>query len=254
MTDSNAGREFPTIYNFAQVTSTFDIAINLAAEGSLAIWDSILAASQTAGRGQLRRHWQSPPGNIYATIRLPQQYPFSSTAASLAVGVLCACALKSYNINVAMKWPNDLVLFTAGTWSKVGGILLEDRQDLLLAGVGLNLHQAPTALRPDAAMGATSLAMASENNWPAPPQLWRDLVKKMLLVYKTADFFAACWQDKADDLLLWRGKKVQIRDGAEPADAACVGIFRGINAAGGAILDTDLGREEIFYGSMYPLE
>lgn len=37
----------------------------------LGVFDSLLAESQTNGRGQYRRNWGSPAGNLYASLRLP---------------------------------------------------------------------------------------------------------------------------------------------------------------------------------------
>ena len=75
------------------------MAFLLSGRGRLKIWDSVQAVSQTSGRGQLRRSWVSPPGNIYAALRLPVQPPFDGTAAAPAMGLLLACALR------AEGWP-----------------------------------------------------------------------------------------------------------------------------------------------------
>ena len=39
----------------------------------LGVFDSLLAESQTNGRGQYRRNWGSPAGNLYASLRLPME-------------------------------------------------------------------------------------------------------------------------------------------------------------------------------------
>ena len=137
----------PEIFPFAEVPSCLDAAFELARAGRLRIWDSALAASQTAGRGQLRRQWHSPPGNIYAALRLPVTPPFDGSSAAPAVGLLAAEALGALGWHVRIKWPNDLVLHMAGVPRKVAGILLEERGGVLLAGIGVNV-------RPSAGCGA----------------------------------------------------------------------------------------------------
>ena len=56
----------------------------------LGVFDSLLAESQTNGRGQYRRNWGSPAGNLYASLRLPMEPPFVGTEAAVACG---ACLL-----------------------------------------------------------------------------------------------------------------------------------------------------------------
>ena len=97
------------VYLAGTVTSCLDVAHNLAQQNLLPEWGSVLAEQQSAGRGQLRRTWESPPGNIYATLRLPLQPPFHSGAAAPALGGLTAEALGNMGYRVQMKWPNDIL-------------------------------------------------------------------------------------------------------------------------------------------------
>ena len=70
----------PWVWRFGEVPSCLDTAMHLAVSGRLAFWDSVQCVAQTAGRGQLRRAWHSPPGNIYAALRLPLEPPFDGSA------------------------------------------------------------------------------------------------------------------------------------------------------------------------------
>lgn len=242
------GENLPRIYYFGSVATTMETAWQLAAEGKLDIWDSVSAREQSEGRGQLRRRWDSPEGNLYASIRLPVNEPFDSTAASVALGAMCAAALAPLGCAPWLKWPNDLVLPIKGRMAKFAGILLEERQGMLIGGIGININGAPEKLRPGAALPAASLRGACGGQWPTPRELWRSLVKNMLEVYKDAAFFAEHWHDMAGALLLWRGDQVEIADGSEMAR----GIFRGIGANGCALLETAAGVQEICSGSMRP--
>ena len=111
----------------------------LARRGLLAPWQSVLVSSQRQGRGQLRRNWVSPAGNIYAALRLPMQEPFASSAASTVTGAMLAAALGKLGFEVRLKWPNDLAVLDGDTPAKVAGILLEERAGVLLAGIGINV-------------------------------------------------------------------------------------------------------------------
>ena len=76
----------------------------------LGVFDSLLAESQTNGRGQYRRNWGSPAGNLYASLRLPMEPPFVGTEAAVACGAAVCAALEGYGYPAVMKWPNDVAL------------------------------------------------------------------------------------------------------------------------------------------------
>lgn len=236
------------VHYFDTVPTTMETASSLAADGRLGIWDSVLAREQTEGRGQLRRHWESPVGNLYASIRIPQGAPFDSSAAAVAVGVLCARGMAELGCEPRLKWPNDLALPVGSHMAKVGGILLEEYQGRLIAGIGINIIANPESLRPGAALGATSLQAACGGEWPAPRELWPNLVKNMLKVYKDAVFFAEHWRSMAEKLLLWRGASVEVVDDGE----ILKGVFRGLGSDGCALLAAAEGMIRVYGGSMRP--
>ena len=125
-------------------TSSLDVAHSLIRDNIFPAFSSVLCRSQTSGRGQLRRNWSSPEGNIYAALCLPNIPPFSTEAAAPALGGIIVHALNSMGYEVYLKWPNDILQKNPdNTWRKVGGILLEERQDTLIAGIGINIASAP---------------------------------------------------------------------------------------------------------------
>jgi BirA family biotin operon repressor/biotin-[acetyl-CoA-carboxylase] ligase len=120
----------------------------------------VVARAQTAGRGRHGRQWQSPPGNLYATLLLVDvATPRSAPQLAFAAGIALAHALRRLvpePSRIRVKWPNDILLDGA----KLAGILVEGR---LLAnsayavavGVGVNCQSAPTdVLYPAAALAA----------------------------------------------------------------------------------------------------
>ncbi|MBO4318417.1 MAG: hypothetical protein J5855_09130 [Mailhella sp.] len=167
------------VYCYQTVPTVLDIAHGLCDEGKLPVFGSVLAQAQTSGRGQMRRVWHSPPGNIYCAVRLPEDGPFGGLSAAPALGAVLADSLASLGLPIALKWPNDLIIKTGSGWGKTAGILLEKRKHLI-AGIGLNLAQAPPPemLRADAVFPAASLLGA----------VGRERVAEALTAAKTCGF------------------------------------------------------------------
>lgn len=252
---------------FATATSSLDLAMEMAANGQLAVWDSVLVGQQSAGRGQMRRQWFSPPGNLHVALRLPILPPLDSTAAAPVMAVLLAESLESAlpeilpeaiqgskaggpcpkAPEILVKWPNDIVIDNKGTPAKLAGILLEQKGDVLLAGIGLNLVQAPPgqSLRQDHAMPATCLAevLAGNNGqtgaearpgWrmPDPRDLWPELAGRIRALFTPG--FCAAWQARLEARLLWLGRDVEVTDG----QSRCRGRLHGIDPEGGLLIVT----------------
>lgn len=129
----------PPLYIFDTITSTNQVLRELLEEGKTAPLAAI-ATQQTTGQGQWGRTWHSPPGGLYLSVALDLQIPatdvFHLTLFS-AWGI--ANALRTQNIPVGLKWPNDLVL----QGRKLGGIKSETRtqQGMInqaIIGIGIN--------------------------------------------------------------------------------------------------------------------
>jgi len=159
----------PELHLFASCSSTNDIARARAAAGAPAR-AVVLADEQTAGRGRLGRRWLAPPrAALLLTMVLRPAPPAAGNAAPgavpIRVGLAAARALRSTTgLDIALKWPNDLVLAGAG---KLGGILCEAAWPaaspaFVVAGIGINVHQRPEDWPPDLRAGATSLAQVGD--------------------------------------------------------------------------------------------
>lgn len=100
-----------------------------------------VADHQTAGRGRLGRTWEAPPGaNLLCSILLrPAGAPPSFVDVARVALAARAAAYDVARVNVALKWPNDLLVGDA----KLGGILSEVDRDALVVGIGLNVGWAP---------------------------------------------------------------------------------------------------------------
>ena len=161
--------------------STNSELIDALKEGSLRVDEPHLftAETQTAGRGQRGRSWQSPHGNVYLSLYHPVTMPVSGLL-SLVIGVELAKmpviqALNKHLIvqnlpPIGVKWANDLGFYnnqqqgserdgdnTSETdqmsqhiiyFNKLAGILIEPVWQLgklvgVVMGVGLNVKATP---------------------------------------------------------------------------------------------------------------
>ncbi len=229
------------ILETGDVTSVLDVARTPAYAGRLDIFDSILARSQSAGRGQYRRHWSSPAGNVYAALRLPVTAPFTCNGAAVALGAWLAMGLRGLGYPCLLKWPNDVVLpgENGSGPRKVCGILLEEREGILLAGVGINVASAPAPedLRERAALAAGSLSAYARCHGLAQPvcgELWKSLVNSVLSFYSDNCRVNDLWRETATGLLLWRDEPVVLEDG----DRSVQGLILGVGSDGELILSS----------------
>ncbi len=230
-------------------TSVLDEAWALVAQDALPEWASVLVESQSRGRGQTRRVWYSPVGNIYAALRLPLQDPFVTIAAAPALSTYIIKAFQTLQCPLYLKWPNDLVVFDVHSQAvKVGGILLEERDGVLLAGIGLNIEKSPTEdnLRENHALSAGILPLSQEatqilssnitllNNSQFTYKnskaegLWIYLVNQLYFWYTEKLPLATACLREATECLLWKGEYVQLDDGYKTFH----GILEGLGNAG----------------------
>ena len=235
------------LFEYGPGDSALNAAWRLAEQGQLPPFGSLLMSSQTAGRGRAGRPWLSPPGHIYAALRLPPEPPFDSPGASLALAWFLAEALADGGWTVAVKWPNDL-LFQGG---KAAGLLLEARRGLVLAGVGLNLNAPPAGVERAPGQPPVSALPGA----PEPKFLWRELVKKIIMLYYgrvsawTMPELAAEAEKR-----LWRlNRPIRVlRPAAEPPAAAdhLLGRLAGLGPGGQLLLDDGIRVSHIWSGTL----
>ena len=130
------------VVHYKEVDSTNAEARLLSVEGA----ESglvVTAKKQTAGKGRRGRSWESPADeNLYFSILLrPSLEPEKAPMLTLVMAYSVAKALQKEDIQVLIKWPNDLVL----SGKKVCGILTEMnlsgmQVEDIIVGVGLNVN------------------------------------------------------------------------------------------------------------------
>ena len=146
-----------TIHRFATVESTMTKAAELAELGAAA-GTVIVADAQTAGQGRLGRSWHSEPGaGLYLTeILRPELGPENLPLVTLTLGLATAEAIASVSgVACDLRWPNDVLIGSR----KCAGILAQLQDDVLLAGIGINVNH--MEFPPDIAHLATSLRLAT---------------------------------------------------------------------------------------------
>jgi BirA family biotin operon repressor/biotin-[acetyl-CoA-carboxylase] ligase len=141
------------------IDSTSTEAIRLALDGDPGrLW--VVAGEQTNGHGRRGRPWQTPSGNLAASLLMPvpdngSQAATLGFAAGLALDSAIRAVAPDLSEKVRLKWPNDVLIDGA----KVAGILLEavsppDGGNAVVVGIGVNVRHAPR----DLPYPATSLA------------------------------------------------------------------------------------------------
>ncbi len=119
--------------------STMDLAWDLYARNQFPEYAWILAHAQTRARGRQGRVWVSVPGSLAVTLRLPGTAALSGPLLSMAMALPLIRALRELQVSATVKWPNDILIHDR----KAGGILIEEKKGVFMAGIGMNIQDAP---------------------------------------------------------------------------------------------------------------
>lgn len=240
------------------VASTNDLAREAARRGAPEGL-TVLADSQSAGRGRLGRRWVSPPGvNLYVSVLLRPGALSAAAAPQLTLlgGVAVASAALASGLVPTLKWPNDLLL----GGRKAAGVLADletapgGRIESLVLGVGLNVNLDPSALPPDVAPLATSFAAALGT------PVDRAAVARHLL--ESLDAWLGRWRrdgfgpvrDAWLALSALRGRRLAVAVGGPGAADVVEGVAAGLGEEGALLLDTAAGRRAILSGEVTVLK
>lgn len=185
---------------YESVGSTNALALERATAGEPGkLW--VVAKKQETGRGRRGRPWETPSGNLAATVLMaggfePRHAATLGFVAGLSLSDALQAALPDQKIGMAvdgakdagnsrftLKWPNDVLADGA----KLSGILLEsvmlkNGQMAVVIGIGVNVIAHPT----DTPYPATSL-------------------KEMGSTFDAETLFLALSDAWIDNIALWRG-------------------------------------------------
>lgn len=141
-----------------EVTSTQLLARDAARDGAPEI-HAVLADAQSAGRGRLGRSWYAPAGIslLGSYVLRPTVEAGSLPLLPLLAGLALAEVVDRYCPQVALKWPNDLLLGDR----KAAGLLVEGPLPggAVVLGMGVNVDWRGVR-RPTEVAEATSVAEA----------------------------------------------------------------------------------------------
>ena len=134
------------LFEFENVTSTNDIAINLIKDKKRKT-GCIYAKSQSKGRGTHGRKWVSDKGNLFLSIFFPLINDFPSFSEFSFINPLIISSVIGHfcsKDNINLKFPNDILV----NRKKICGILQEvitkNSQKFLIIGIGINIVSNPS--------------------------------------------------------------------------------------------------------------
>lgn len=227
-------------------SSTNDLAREAAVEGAEE-GIVIVSKEQTKGRGTRGRSWYSAKNKgLYASVILRPQRPRVSLIPLMAgLGVKDAIA-DALGVQVDLRWPNDVL------WrgQKTGGILCEsgffgNQLQFVILGIGLNLNHEkedfPEEIRPH----ANSLKLITKR-FIDETLLQRCLWKALNHWYQ---LFSQGEEEKITssferNSVFCQGEKITLVSEKGKVE----GIYRGIDSAGGLILE-EQGRKASFFAA-----
>lgn len=148
------------IHHFALLDSTQAVAHRLAQQGEPE-GAVVIAEQQSGGRGRWGRSFFSPPGGLWFSLILrPPLQPQAALTLTLMAGVAVAEAIRALGpLDVALKWPNDLLMGGRKVAGMLGEMIAEvDVLRYVVLGIGVNVNVKASAFPPDLKDIATSLS------------------------------------------------------------------------------------------------
>lgn len=250
-----ASRSGYRLVDYPSVGSTNAEAIAAARSGDPGrCW--FVTARQTAGRGRRGRNWDTPQGNLAASVLLVMPHdPARAATLGFVAGLALDEALRAVAPDLAiaigldgfeasgppgrrdrlrLKWPNDVLL----DGGKLAGILLEAEPlaggELAVSiGIGVNVVAAPTGLPyPAAALSGLGYAIDAARLFSALSDAFANVAR----VWDEGRGFRnvrRLWLDRAAGL----GEDVAVRIG----DRVVSGVFETIDDDGRLVIRSSVG-------------
>lgn len=248
-----AGGQGYRLVHLERVGSTNDEASALARSGDPGrIW--VVADMQGEGRGRRGRSWESPPGNLYASLLLvrpcePRFAPQLGFVAGVALHDAVAAGSGLDPQRLRLKWPNDLLHDGA----KLAGILVEGTTVVreggmpdfaAVTGIGVNVASRPAGTPyPAAALEGIGCRCSTGDLFAA----LSDSMAEWLATWGQGAGFSAiraAWLARAGGL----GEPIVVRR----TEGDRRGIFRDLDADGRLLLEEQGRTVTIEAGDVFP--
>jgi BirA family biotin operon repressor/biotin-[acetyl-CoA-carboxylase] ligase len=248
---STTAKSAPMILICDRYGSSMELAWKLLDQQKIHTWDSVIVTEQTAGRGQFRRNWISPVGNLYASWIWPElsdnnpSNAYQENLLPLVAAYIVAHGLELLGIDVQVKWPNDILCKNR----KIGGILVEQRSRKIIVGIGINMACAPylQVSGTETVMPATCLS--KEGFHGSPLKVWGHLVKSGIQCMRrlVRQIQASEFAHLITSRLAWRGRRVHILENENEIYSA---TLIGIAENGGLVIQKKTQTQIIHFGKI----
>lgn len=228
-------------YRTKACSSTMDLAWDLAGRDLLPEFAFVRAETQTHGRGQFGRAWVSAPGNLFVTVRLPDSAEILDTLLPLALGLALVRALETLRVPAHIKWPNDILIGL----SKVGGILVEKKGPVIMAGMGLNISSAPESSPRENFFHIKSGCLAESGVNLEPSDVWALVLEQIKRHIPGMISNPLTVIEHTESVLAFKGETVVLEDTGDSDGPARIA---GIDPQGRLIIETIKGIRSISRG------
>lgn len=246
--------------HLAIVDSTMELAREWAADAACPLPAAVVADVQTRGRGRRGARWWQAPGSLAVSVVVETPAVRTAAAAcaaganaaviaappawSLACGVALAEAIAAVEpaVDPLVRWPNDV----EAEGRKLAGILVEALPGgRAVFGVGVNTTGSAREAPPGLARRVATLPDLAGRTLPRGRLLAAFLPRLFALLAETAAD-AAAFVPRYRARCGLAGHPVTVHRGG----ARITGLCRGIDAAGGLVVDTPAGRVVVTSGSL----
>lgn len=196
----------------------------------------LLTEYQRQGRGRLGRRWEAPYGSslLFSMLFRPNWPAAQANWLTMLVSLAAAEAIATQtNLEVGLKWPNDVMVWQDNRWHKVSGILQEGafdgdgRLQWAIVGIGINVN-VPAHELPEGITLPTSLLAATGQFVPRLPLLctFLERVEDLYEAVGSGRSPQPLWQKK----LITLGQAVRVTH--HPTSHSFTGIAEATDSAG----------------------
>lgn len=233
-----------------EVSSTNDLAIELALSEADVFPSLTITNRQTGGRGRGANRWWASDGALTFSLTIDsksfQLEQRDWPKMSLTIG-LSVCEVLEQLVpdrRVQLKWPNDVYLERR----KVCGVLVEtiaQRPGLIVIGIGINVNNSFANAPVELQSIATSLSDAVGKPFELTEVLVRQLRQiehRIASVVENSDDLAELWRARC----MLEGRSLTIEVGPNQVSGVC----HGIDDQGALIIQTESGIERCFAGTV----
>lgn len=170
---------------------------------------------QRKGIGRMPgRIWEGEWGEscLFSLVLHEREVPGTAGFFPLLAGMaLRQLIKKDYAVEGSVKWPNDVLYLSEGTYKKAAGILCRKKGEWYLLGMGINCNQ----ISFDGALKdrAVSIRMLTGKKIDTGEMLF-SMLDTLKWIWKSAD--AVFWKEELERHLLFKNEEVTLLKGQEP--------------------------------------